>query len=86
MSQRDAIDIVKDLLVAKEAGQLDMQVLRDARPAIEEVVRRLERVKALAPSFSGVGLGEEVYALVTALGEKKRSLRFPLLGRAAALL
>lgn len=86
MGERDAFDVVKDLLAAKEAGQLDLAILRDARPAIEEVVARLERVKALAPSFAQVGLGEEVYQLVTMMGEKKKPARFQLLTRVAALL
>jgi hypothetical protein len=89
MAERDAFDVVKDLLAAKEAGQLDMQILRDARPAIEEVVRRLERVKALAPSFANVGFGEQIYELVKVLGmekTQKRVPRFPLLSRVAALL
>jgi hypothetical protein len=83
---RDAYDIVKDLLEAKRAGQLDMRVLRDARPAIEDVVRRLERVRAMSPSFANVGFGEELYELVKSLGERKQPLRFPLLSRVAALL
>ncbi|MBI2921747.1 MAG: hypothetical protein HYY18_11745 [Planctomycetes bacterium] len=86
MAERDAFDIVKDLLEAKRAGQLDLQILRDARSAIEEVVRRIERVKAMSPAFASVGFGDEVYELVASLGEKKKPLRFPLLSRVAALL
>jgi len=84
-ADRNSFDVVKDLLAAREVGLLDMQTLRDARPHIEDVVGRLERVKAMFPG-QPLALGEGVYALVQTLGEAKRPLRFPLLSRVAALL
>lgn len=84
--KRDSFDVVKDLLNARQQGMLDMAVLRDARPHIEEVVRRLERLRAMSPAFAGVGFGEELYDLVKELGIGKKQFRFPLLTRVAALL
>ena len=84
--KRDSFDVVKDLLAARDQGMLDMDVLRDARPHIEEVVRRLERLRAMSPAFASVGLGESLYELVKALGIGKKQFRFPLLTRVAALL
>ena len=84
--KRDSFDVVKDLLVARNQGMLDMAVLRDARPHIEEVVRRLERLRAMSPAFAGVGFGDQLYELVKGLGLEKKQYRFPLLSRVAALL
>lgn len=84
--ERDSFDVVKDLLASRQQGLLDMAVLRDARPHIEEVVRRLERLRALSPAYAGVGFGEELYELVKNLGIGKKQVRFPLLSRVAALL
>lgn len=86
MADRDSFDVVKDLLASRQQGLLDMTVLRDARPHIEEVVRRLERLRAMSPAFAGVGFGEELYELVKGLGIGKKQYRFPLLSRVAALL
>lgn len=83
---RDSFDVVKDLLKSRHEGLLDIRVLSDARPHIENVVRRLERLRAMSPVFSGIGFGEDLYALVKELGIGKKQLRFPLLSRVAALL
>ncbi|KAF0246683.1 MAG: hypothetical protein FD180_502 [Planctomycetota bacterium] len=84
--KRDSFDVVKDLLESRHQGLLDMNVLRDARPHVEEVVRRLERLRAMSPAFAGVGFGESLYELVKELGIGKKQYRFPLLTRVAALL
>ncbi|MCE9581193.1 MAG: hypothetical protein K8T20_01620 [Planctomycetes bacterium] len=83
---RDSFDVVKDLLKSRNEGLLDIRVLSDARPHIENVVRRLERLRAMSPVFAGIGFGEDLYALVKELGIGKKQLRFPLLSRVAALL
>jgi hypothetical protein len=74
---RDSFDVVREMLLAREAGLIDMTTLRDALPHLQEIARRIESLHAQSPYYASLGLSEAVHELLKLMPNPAKKVEIP---------
>jgi hypothetical protein len=71
----DAVDVVREFLVKLDGRVPTRSEVVSIGRELEELERRVLRLRAMAPAFRGVELGEDIQRLLRILREKRGGLR-----------
>jgi hypothetical protein len=84
-ARKDPLEVVRQFVADLREGRVKQGQAREIRRELEEVARRLQRVRALGGDYARVGLGEETEALLASVGRGGILRKFPCLRKAAVL-
>lgn len=66
-----SIEVVSDFVTGLQGRKPTREELSAMQPHLEDLYRKLVRIRALSPAFARVDLGEEVWELLELAGKKR---------------